>query len=132
MNEKFQLLFALSIRQPWAWLIVNGFKDIENRGWRTKFRGPLLIHAGKLMDDMSLEMIVNHYRIEGVVPSRVKFDVGGIVGVSNLLDCVTKSESKWFHGPFGFQLADSRPLPFTLCRGRLNFFKPDVVNRDGQ
>lgn len=38
---------ALSIRQPWAWLIVNGFKDIENRSWHTKYRGPVLIHASK-------------------------------------------------------------------------------------
>ena len=37
---------ALSIRQPWAWLIVNGHKDIENRSWRTKYRGPFLVHAG--------------------------------------------------------------------------------------
>ncbi|AWI90326.1 hypothetical protein C0214_19955 [Methylobacterium sp. DM1] len=33
---------ALSIMQPWAWLIVNGHKDIENRDWRGHFRGPAL------------------------------------------------------------------------------------------
>jgi ASCH domain len=38
-------LLALSVRQPWAWLIVNGVKDNENRSWRTDHRGPLLIHA---------------------------------------------------------------------------------------
>ncbi|WP_206002040.1 ASCH domain-containing protein [Paraburkholderia aromaticivorans] len=37
---------ALSIRQPWAWLIVKGHKDIENRTWSTRFRGRVLIHAG--------------------------------------------------------------------------------------
>jgi hypothetical protein len=31
---------AISIRQPWAWLIVNSFKDVENRSWKTKYRGP--------------------------------------------------------------------------------------------
>ena len=40
---------ALSIRQPWAWLIVNGHKDIENRDWPTNFRGRLLVHAGQTM-----------------------------------------------------------------------------------
>ena len=40
-----QRLPALSVRQPWAWLIVNGVKDIENRLWRTHHRGPSLIHA---------------------------------------------------------------------------------------
>src|SRR5436189_5084024 len=37
---------ALSVRQPWAWLIVNGYKDIENRDWATKRRGRIWIHAG--------------------------------------------------------------------------------------
>lgn len=40
---------ALSIRQPWAWLIVQGFKDIENRTRASHHRGPLLIHASKTM-----------------------------------------------------------------------------------
>ena len=40
---------ALSIRQPWAWLIIHGGKDIENRCWPTKFRGRMLIHAAKGM-----------------------------------------------------------------------------------
>ena len=38
---------TLSIRQPWAWLIVHGHKDVENREWATDYRGPLLIHASK-------------------------------------------------------------------------------------
>jgi hypothetical protein len=38
---------TLSIRQPWAGLIVAGIKDIENRSWSTSYRGPILIHAGK-------------------------------------------------------------------------------------
>ena len=38
-------LKVIVVRQPWAWLIVNGFKDIENRSWKTRHRGPLLIQA---------------------------------------------------------------------------------------
>ena len=38
---------ALSVRQPLAWLIASGFKDVENRGKRTHYRGPVLIHAGQ-------------------------------------------------------------------------------------
>ena len=41
---------AISIRQPWAWLIVNGYKDVENRTWYTSHRGPLLICASKALD----------------------------------------------------------------------------------
>ena len=36
---------CLSILQPWAWAIIHGGKDVENRTWRTAYRGPLLIHA---------------------------------------------------------------------------------------
>ena len=38
---------ALTIRQPWASLIAAGVKTIETRSWRTSYRGPLAIHAGK-------------------------------------------------------------------------------------
>ena len=48
---------ALSIKQPWAWLIVNGFKDIENRTWRTKIRGEFLIHAGIEADKNMLVLL---------------------------------------------------------------------------
>ena len=41
---------ALSVRQPWAWAIVAGWKPIENRTWATDYRGPLLIHAGRRED----------------------------------------------------------------------------------
>ena len=37
---------AISIKQPWASLIAHGIKDIENRTWRTNYRGRVLIHAG--------------------------------------------------------------------------------------
>ncbi len=30
---------ALSLKQPWAWLVVKGYKDIENRSWSTNHRG---------------------------------------------------------------------------------------------
>jgi len=36
---------VLSIRNPWAYLIAYGVKNIENRSWNTKYRGPLLIHS---------------------------------------------------------------------------------------
>ena len=46
---------TLSIRPPWAWLIVHlpgPWKNVENRSWPTRYRGPLLIHSsGKLSRD---------------------------------------------------------------------------------
>lgn len=38
---------AITVWEPWASLLVGGFKSCETRGWESKHRGPLLIHAGK-------------------------------------------------------------------------------------
>lgn len=48
-------MIALSIRQPHAWLIVHGIKDVENRTWATTHRGPTLIHTGKTLFGTSAE-----------------------------------------------------------------------------
>ena len=49
---------CLSVRQPWAALILHGVngqkKDVENRAWPTKFRGAMLIHASKSVDEGAL------------------------------------------------------------------------------
>ena len=50
-------LKAPSIRQPWAWLIVNGYKDIENRDWTTNFRGRVYVHTGVSKSDMDTQRI---------------------------------------------------------------------------
>lgn len=114
---------ALSVRQPWAWLIVNGHKDIENRTWRTDYRGPVLIHASKTYDD---SIQGEHEVLNGVdVPESQSFDFGGIVGVAEIVDCVSASPSPWFSGPFGFVVKNGRPLPFMQIRGQLGFFEVD-------
>ncbi len=41
---------TLSVKQPWSTLICTGIKDVENRTWRTEYRGPLLIHASAQED----------------------------------------------------------------------------------
>jgi|ERR1039458_8111645 hypothetical protein len=51
-------LKAISIRQPWAWLIVNGYKDVENRIWAANVRGRVLIHAGASKSDTNPEALV--------------------------------------------------------------------------
>ncbi len=108
---------ALTVWQPWAWLIVEGFKPIENRPWPTSYRGPFFIHAGKRPDPQDADIrreVKREFGIE-IPPS---LPLGGIVGEARIVDCVTESESPWFSGPFGFVLADRRPLPFVPCPGR--------------
>lgn len=110
---------ALSIQQPWAWLIVNGHKDIENRDWPTKGRGRFLVHAGKKLDRESLEYLKEEYPD---IRWPESFDLGGIVGMAKIVDCVTESDSEWFFGKFGFVICDAKPLPFRPYKGQLGFF----------
>jgi ASCH domain len=100
----------LSIRQPWAHLITQGSKDIENRSWRTKYRGPFLVHA-------SLKVDKEGCRKNGLDPADLP--TGGIVGMAEIVDCVEKHRSKWFTGPYGFVLKSRRPLSFVKWTGGL-------------
>lgn len=122
---------ALSIRQPWAWLIVNGHKDIENRTWSTNYRGHVLIHASKGMTRAEYEDVedflhftpkLSHIRL----PAFEDLQRGGIVGVAVVLDCVPdfRRSSPW-HMPdqFGFAMSHACPLPFTPLKGALGFFE---------
>jgi hypothetical protein len=123
---------ALSIMQPWAGLIVHGLKDIENRSWPTRFRGPFLIHAGKKLDgDADDDVSAYIHPVTGEPLDADRFDGvtyprGGIVGVAEIVDCVTRSDSPWFVGEYGFVIRNARPLPFMPCRGALGFFTPVV------
>lgn len=120
---------CLSIRQPWATSILHG-KDIENRSWRTHYRGQFLIHAGKTLSAADIEA----WRIfvDGTIPDEQlawaktikigEIPRGGIVGLATLVDCVTEHTSPWFVGDFGFVLAEVQALPFVACKGALGFF----------
>lgn len=122
---------AISIRQPWAWMIIHGGKDIENRVWKTSFRGPVLIHAAKGMtveEYISARDFANRIWAETGKPNTKgvtggTLERGGIIGVVDLIDCVTQSQSPWFTGNYGFVMANPRPLPFHPCKGALSFFK---------
>jgi ASCH domain len=120
---------ALSIRQPWAWLIVNGHKDIENRTWSTHFRGRVLVHAGATMTRGDYEACVlfiaqmnTTWRLPA--PDVLRQQCSGIVGEVDIVGCVQESFSPWFTGDFGFVLCHPKPLPFRPCKGALKFFTP--------
>jgi len=118
---------AISIRQPWAWLIVNGYKDIENRTWRTKYRGPVLIHAGQTMFKEDYLMASEIASLAGVqIPLPDALEKGGIVGIATITGCVDESPSPWFFGPKGFTLTDAKPLPFVPMKGKLSFFETGI------
>ncbi len=128
---------ALSIRQPWAWLIAAGHKDIENRTWATSLRGRVYIHAGRTIDSDYLCDIASGLTDIDQDLRRKMLDmngwvVGAIIGEVDIVDCVVRSASPWFAGPFGFVLSNSLlydiPIPF---KGRLGLFEVKLTNTSG-
>lgn len=74
---------VISIKQPWASLIINGYKKYEFRTWKTKYRGEILIHASKSYDKKLIEYF-NEYNLE--------YPIGCIIGKVNLNDCIPVTE----------------------------------------
>jgi hypothetical protein len=110
---------ALSIKQPWAAAIIYGGKDIENRNWKTKFRGRFLVHAGLGVDRKAPQHVWDIFEKHF---SDLKAH-GGIIGIVEIIDCVDKSDSHWFQGKYGFVLKNPQPLEFVEYKGQLNFFE---------
>lgn len=119
---------ALSILQPWPWAIFNLEKDVENRVWRTHFRGRFLIHTGKGFDHLGYGWLLDRgFKL----PCVESFERGGIVGSTVIRDCVQASPSSWFFGPFGFVLQGVQSMPFIPYRGERGFFDvPDHLVRE--
>ena len=122
---------ALVIRQPWAALIVAGYKDIENRSWPTRHRGPLLIQSSQRTPPRELEEGIEFAARQGIVVEPQTLQYGGIIGMVDVMDCVSESDSPWFFGPIGWRLKNPRPLPFLPHTGRLGLFdvSEDVLRR---
>jgi len=121
---------ALSIRQPWAWAILNAGKKIENRTWASHYTGPFLIHASKTFDNHGYNWLIRFKQwIVPSIPHPDDYEFGGIVGMGKIIDCVSDSyclssqEKFWFSGPWGFVLNNIKPLPFYSCKGQLGFFE---------
>lgn len=132
---------ALSLRQPWAWLVVEGIKPVENRVWTTKYRGPFYVHAAKGMTRQEYADCAGFCaaRTEGELPPFDELYRGGIVGVATLINVLPpprgnalSGAKKWqMDGQYGFQVTDPRRLPFTPCRGALGFWSvPESVVRE--
>jgi hypothetical protein len=109
---------VLSIRQPWAALIVHGIKDVENRTWKTKKRGPFLVHASKKVEKELIDYYVNLYP---EIKETVKI-TGSIIGRGYLVDCVENSRSEWFSGQIGFIIGKAELIKPIQASGRLSFW----------
>lgn len=127
--------YALSVKQPWAALLVAGRKAIEVRTWSTRRRGPILIHAAKVPDRRPWAWA---WVGDDPVLRAAAGITGGVVGVGELADCLTYptagafaadrnrhlNDPGWFRPPrmYGFVLAGVRPVPFLPYPGTTFFF----------
>lgn len=126
---------AISIRQPWAWAILNAGKDIENRTFRTKMNGTVAVHSSQTMSRPYYEESVAEIKKRAPrvkVPPYEAMSQGAIIGLVDIIGCEAKTKSKWHNrGYYGFVLANPRvlrrPIP---CRGWLNFWEvPENIVR---
>lgn len=125
--------YALSIKQPWAALLVAGLKTIEIRKWATTVRGTVYIHAASKPDPREEGWA---YVTEELRPLAALG--GGIIGTAELSECLMyrtpqaftadvplhRNDPSWFLAPrlFGFRFRNPVQVPFHRCRGQVKFF----------
>lgn len=129
---------ALSVRQPWAWAIVHGHKDTENRDWRKPnpglaFRGRVAIHASSGMTQIEYENAADFmlHACGVVAPEPHLLVRGAIIGSVDVVDVVRftgpctaeQRASPWFVGPVGLVLRGASACTPIAAKGALGFFK---------
>lgn len=135
---------VLSIRRPWAGLIVAGFKPVENRPWNTRHRGAFLIHASQTWERDG-QIRAEWIGVSRNVPALTAYSCAsvdhptGIIGGARLVDvCDVQLADPvalcdcgpWaVRGQYHWQVADAWQLPAAVpCRGRLGWWRlsPDA------
>lgn len=125
---------AITIKQPWATLIAEGYKEYEFRTWKTKFRGKVLIHAGKGIDKEAME----RYKY-----LNLEYPSGQIIAEAEITDCVyvdddlrkelmiknpeiyhTIIKHKEWEG-YGFKLENVKKVEPITVNGALSFWNYD-------
>jgi len=121
---------AITIKNPWSYLIAIGLKNVENRSWRTNFRGKVLIHVSKpknfkinLTDEqMKIAMIP----LTDKATSKNGFETGAIIGEVDIVDCIRTSNSIWAEsGQWHWILQNARMYqePILNVKGKLSFWE---------
>ncbi|MBI3445614.1 MAG: hypothetical protein HY055_09700 [Magnetospirillum sp.] len=119
---------ALSVRQPWAWGIVLGYKGVENRSTFAVTKAgfdarPVAIHAAKGMTREEYEWAADFMASLGVeCPRPDELVRGAIIGAADITAIVKDHDSPWFFGPRGLLLANQRQCPPIPATGALGYF----------
>lgn len=113
---------AIVVRQPWAWAVVAGIKSIENRTWKTAYRGPLAIVAGRsraALKSGSLWLKQHGFQLPN------GFEFGQWIGTVKLDDIKPYHPSLglFASGPYCWMLSHPRILTPMPYRGQLGLFE---------
>lgn len=132
---------ALSIKNPWAFLIAAGLKNIENRSWPVSYRGRLLIHASQKIDVRHRDMSQLFTREQwAALPLEERnrmthgiFTASAIIGEADVVGCVNNDPSVWAEpGQWHWQLKN--PVlyknPILNVKGALSLWEFDL-NENG-
>lgn len=133
---------AISVRQPWAWLLIHGGKDIENRDWRylPTYRGPIAIHAAKGMtkgeyngcEEFLMALGISNATLPLPLPEFDELARGAIIGTMEMRGAVRNSQSPWFQGPIGLVLESPKPcdpIPVSGALGLWDWNPPEGFQR---
>lgn len=129
---------TLSIKQPWAHLILTGRKTLEMRTWRTAYRGELLITASSQpknfqLDGMRLPSGVAICLVD-LVDIR-EFGIDDLVEAGYEGDALRRARNRWLAGldmnlgdatVYGWRLANPRPTRPAAVKGKLHIFEVDI------
>ncbi|WP_147393249.1 hypothetical protein [Oceaniradius stylonematis] len=119
---------ALSVRQPWAWAIIHGGKDIENRTAGSIRAGGMdcrriCIHAASGMRQSEYRWAVHKLAEVGVrAPAPDALVRSAIIGTVDVIDIVTESDSPWFGGPCGLVLDNPEAIAPIPATGAFGYF----------
>lgn len=133
---------AITVKQPWASLIVTGLKPIENRTWNTNFRGRVLIHTSatpvkglpcEILSPLQYAAVFSAGRLDALIAP-----CGAIIGSVEIVDCVIDHSSIWAEKTnlmrgdkpiYNWVLAN--PIEFNTpfyCKGKQSFWEfPDFL-----
>lgn len=127
---------VITIKQPWANLIVEGIKDVENRTWQTKYRGEIYVHTSKnsfdfwsldyirKIDELLYQYIMEYFGIKDNKITRNLNQFGSIIGKTNIVDIVDNSESIWaMKDSYHWKLKNSTRINPIPCKGKLNIWE---------
>lgn len=116
---------VITVKNPWADCLVRGFKDIENRGWNTGHRGPVVIHSSKTPDKAGFRGADYEIKKNYLASALSYYNNGYLIGMVNIIDVIKQSDSIWADGfsKYYWVIRDAIMFPSPIvAKGKLGFW----------